>query len=115
MPDGERQVSPEAYERNLRQLVLQLKGTGAKVIWATTTPVPEGAAGRHGADAPLYNGIANKIMDENRVVIDDLYTFALPQLTKIQQPKNVHFSTEGSEALAKRVAASIEAVLAQKK
>jgi hypothetical protein len=33
--------------------------------------------------------------------------FALPRLAQIQQPANVHFTAEGSEALAEQVAASI--------
>ena len=117
MADGQRQVSPEAYEKNLRELVSQLKVTGAKLIWATTTPVPEHVQGvvRHPEDVPLYNGIANGIMDEKTVAIDDLYAFALPQVSTIQRPKNVHFTEEGSEALGRRVAASIEAALTGKK
>ena len=59
----------------------------------------------------LYNAVAKKIMDENNIPIDDLYTFALPRLSEIQRPANVHFTPEGSKALAERVAASIEAVL----
>ena len=95
----------------------QLKVTGAKLIWATTTPVPEQVQGvvRHPEDVPLYNGIANGIMDEKTVAIDDLYAFALPQVSTIQRPKNVHFTEEGSEALGRRVAASIEAALTGKK
>ncbi len=117
MPDGQRQVSPEAYDKNLRQLVAKLRATGAKLIWATTTPVPEHVQGvaRHPEDAFLYNGIAKRIMADNSVAIDDLYGFALPQLSKIQRPQNVHFTDEGSEALARTVVASIEAVLAGKK
>ena len=38
MPDGKRQVEPADYEANLRSLVATLKATGAKLIWATTTP-----------------------------------------------------------------------------
>ena len=41
------------------------------------------------------------------VLTDDLYAFALPQLAKIQRPANVHFTAEGSNALAEQVAASI--------
>ena len=40
MPDGKRQVEPDDYEKNLRTLVAKLKATGAKLIWATTTPIP---------------------------------------------------------------------------
>jgi len=43
-----------------------------------------------------------------------LYSFALPQLAKIQQPVNVHFTAEGSKTLAKQVAASIEAALSRR-
>jgi acyl-CoA thioesterase-1 len=116
MSNGERQVSPEDYDKNLRQLVAQLKATGATLIWATTTPVPEHVKGvlRHPEDVPLYNGIALQIMKANGVLIDDLYGFALPQLSKIQLAQNVHYSAEGSEVLAKKVAASIEEGLAKK-
>ena len=40
MADGKRQVEPEDYEKNLRALVAKMKATGAKLIWATTTPDP---------------------------------------------------------------------------
>src|SRR3954449_12259411 len=40
--DGGRQVPLETYERNLKALVARLQTTGARLIWATTTPVPEG-------------------------------------------------------------------------
>jgi hypothetical protein len=46
-------------------------------------------------------------MDENRIAIDDLYTFALPQLATIQIPVNVHFHGSGSAILAKQVSESI--------
>src|SRR5207245_1524244 len=39
--DGARQVPIETYEKNLAALVTRLKKTGARLIWATTTPVPE--------------------------------------------------------------------------
>ena len=41
------------------------KETGAKLIWRTTTPVPQGAAGRVPGHAAKYNQIAAAIM-ENR-------------------------------------------------
>jgi acyl-CoA thioesterase-1 len=51
--------------------------------------------------------VAGKIMEVNDVPIDDLYAFALPRLSEIQRPANVHFTDEGSAALAAEVAASI--------
>lgn len=116
MPDGNRQVGPEDYEKNLRELVKQLKATGAKLIWCSTTPVPEGklSPARKNDDVVAYNAIARRVMDENGVAIDDLYAFALPQLGDIQQPQNVHFKPAGSAVLAKQVARSIEAALPAK-
>jgi hypothetical protein len=117
MPGGQRQVPPEAYEKNLRELVRELKATNAKLIWASTTPVPGGKLNppRDRADVPTYNAIAGKIMGENQVATEDLYGFALPRLSRIQRPANVHFTEEGSAQLAGQVAASIEAVLARAK
>ncbi len=115
MADGQRQVSPEAYEENLRVLVRRLQATGAKLIWASTTPVPDGKLSpvRHNADVLVYNAIAGRIMGEHRIAVDDLYNFAQPRLAKIQRPTNVHFTAEGSAALARPVAASIEAALSE--
>ncbi|HSB12828.1 MAG TPA: SGNH/GDSL hydrolase family protein [Bryobacteraceae bacterium] len=107
--NGVHQVPADSYERNLRELVKRMKSTGARLIWASTTPVPEGRLSppRHPGDEVAFNAIALRVMKENGVVVDDLYSFALPRLADIQQPANVHFTAEGSEALAKQVAASI--------
>lgn len=117
MSDGKRQVDKEAYDQNLRELVRQLKATGAKLIWATTTPVPEGKLNppRKSADVVAYNAMAAKIMQDNRIAVDDLYGYALPRLKEIQRPANVHYTREGYNVLAKQVAASIESALGGQK
>jgi hypothetical protein len=111
--EGHPQVALPDYEQNLEKIVTRLQKTGAKLIYATTTPVPEGSAGRIPADAGKYNEAALRVMHKHGVAIDDLYTFAQPQLEKIQLPKNVHFSPEGSKVLATEVVKSIEAALAK--
>ena len=115
--DGKHQVPIEEYEKNLRQLVMKLKGTGATLIWASTTPVPEGKLSppRKSEDVIRYNAAAKKIMNENGVVVNDLYTFALGKLKEIQKPVNVHFSDRGSEILAEQVAGVIERELKGRK
>ena len=110
---GKQQVPLDEYEKNLRQLVQQLKKTGAKLIWCATTPVPEGAKGRVPGDEVKYNEAAARVMKENGVAIDDLYAFSASKLRDIQQPKNVHFTAEGSRQLAEVVAAKIEKALAK--
>lgn len=109
MEDGEHQVPIDQYERNLSVLVHRLAQTGAKLIWASTTPVPDGDVSpkRVPADVLEYNAAAAEIMNRRGVQINDLYTFAYEQLNEIQQPVNVHFTEEGSYALGAQVAESI--------
>jgi acyl-CoA thioesterase-1 len=104
---GHPQVSPDDYQKNLETLVAKMKKTGAKLIFATTTPVPDMSAARRMDDEVKYNQIALAVMKQNGVAIDDLYSFCKPRLAEIQQPANVHFKPEGSKALAGQVAASI--------
>ena len=115
MPDGMRQVEPADYEANLRKLVTRMKATGAKLIWATTTPIPDGELNppRKFGQVKEYNDIAERVMKENGVAIDDLNTHITPYLEKMQNPRDVHYSAAGSEHLAKKVAESITQALAK--
>jgi acyl-CoA thioesterase-1 len=112
---GTQQVPPEEYEKNLRTLVKRLKQTNAKLIWATTTPVPPDYKGRIPADVPKYNEIAAKIMKEEGVETDDLFTFITPKLAETQNKADVHYNAKGYDALAGQVAAVIEKALAERK
>jgi len=112
--EGIQQIPIEDYARNLEEMVRRLKKTGATLIFATTTPVPEGSAGRVNGDAERYNRAAVAIMKRHRVLVNDLYAFALPRLDATQRPKNVHFTEEGSRLLAEQVAQSIRASLAKR-
>jgi acyl-CoA thioesterase-1 len=106
------QADPAKYEKQLREIVGKLKRSGAKVIVATTTPYPAGVKPfRAVEDAAKYNEIALRIAKENDLAVDDLYAFALPRLKEIQRPVNVHFTPEGSKALAGEVVQSIRAAL----
>ena len=113
-PDCHQQVPPDEYEKNLRQLVERLQKTGAKLIWRNTTPVPEGSAGRVVGDAVKYNAIAEKVMQENKIPIHDLYAFVRPQQDKIMLSANVHFTKEGYDILAADVVAVIQKTLDSK-
>jgi lysophospholipase L1-like esterase len=114
-PDQGKQVaSLTQYEANLRQIVERLKKTGAKLIWASTTPVPEGSLGRVKSDELKYNETALKVMKEYGVAIDDLHTVVTEGPADMQIPKNVHFTKDGYQILARSVAASIEMALAKR-
>lgn len=111
---GEWQVSAEEYRKNLDTLTQKLKATGARLIWASTTPIPEGAGGRIQGDEVKTNAIAAEVMKKYGVEIDDLYSYVLPHLAKYQKNRNVHFTQEGSAFLAKQVADRILDTLKRK-
>ena len=110
-PAGPQVNDLAAYEKNLREIVAQLKKTGAKLIFATTTPVPEGSSGRVTGDDVKYNEAAMRVMKADGVAIDDLHALAAAKLAEIQRPANVHFTEAGSKVLAGQVAAEIRKAL----
>ena len=104
-PNDPCQADLATYTANLKVIVKKLKATGARLIFATTTPFPEGADGplRDPDDVNTYNDAAVRIMKDNGIAINDLHGFALPQLQTYQQPHNVHFTKHGSNELATAV------------
>lgn len=108
---GHVQVPIADYEKNLRILVERLKATGAKLVFATTTPVPVRTSNRVETDVVAYNAVALKVMAAAGVPVDDLHTFALPRLPQIQRPANVHYTSEGYRELSEPVVAAIRALL----
>jgi acyl-CoA thioesterase-1 len=106
------QVPPDDYRKNMEQIVERLQATGAKLIYATTTPVPAGAANRKAKDGPRYNEIALEIMKAHDIPVNDLFTFATERQNEIQPRRNVHFTPKGSEVLATEVVRHIREALA---
>jgi len=113
MADGKRQVEPADYEANLRTIVAALRKTGARVIFATTTPVPEGRLSppRTFGDVAEYNRIARRVMAENGVAVNDLHAAIAPNLPQHQNARDVHFNAAGSEALGQTVAQAVRGAL----
>ncbi|MDF7823590.1 sulfatase-like hydrolase/transferase [Pontiellaceae bacterium B12227] len=116
-PNDPQQSTPQEYEANLREIVQALRKTDARLVFATTTPVVPGTLNPlRTPEAPVeYNAIAVKIMEENQIRMNDLHAYCLPNLAEWQQPKNVHFTPMGQQALAERVAAVISEELAEEK
>jgi hypothetical protein len=110
--NGTLSVPPVEYERNLEQLVARLTATGARLIWASTTVVPEGEAGRLVGDDIKYNAVAAQVMKRHGIPTDDLYTLTKNFGGKFSAGKgNVHYTREGYARIAKQVAAAIRAEL----
>ncbi|QBG46573.1 SGNH/GDSL hydrolase family protein [Verrucomicrobia bacterium S94] len=102
-PGARIQFSPEEYIQQLELFVKELKRTGAQLVFATTTPIPEDCPGSIiFLDQSAYNEPAKKLMKREGIVINDLYAFALPRMKELMIPRNVHFTAYGSEQLAEQ-------------
>jgi len=107
----------EQYAANLRTLVDQMKKTGAKLVFATTTPVPNGGVlspTRKFDSIEERNKLARAVMAENGVAIDDLYQVVADSKEPILRPGDVHFTPLGYEMLAEAVAAAVAEQLPNK-
>ncbi|MEM7457282.1 MAG: sialate O-acetylesterase [Planctomycetota bacterium] len=112
-PAHPEQSPPDRYREQLEEIVSKLKATGAELIFATTTPVPEGGV-RPFRDPQMiarYNEIALEIMAANEVSVNDLNGLVLPQMDSLMRPVDVHFTPEGSTTLAAQVAEKIKEAL----
>ena len=104
--------SVEEYSRNLEKLVVRMKKTGSRLIFATTTPVPQGEAGRKVGDDILYNKAALTVMRKHKVSINDLHGLMANRMSQFGiRPGNVHFTPEGSMLLAEKVAKALKKAL----
>jgi arylsulfatase A-like enzyme/lysophospholipase L1-like esterase len=108
---GEPAVPLAAFERNLAVITDRLTATGAALVWASATPVPEGREGRRPADVVAFNEAARRIMERRGIPINDLHAAALPRLEEWQLPGTPHFSVAGAAGLAEHVVAAIEPAL----
>ena len=100
--------SIDQYIANLEKIVAELKKTGATLIFATTTPVPENEVGRKVGDDLAYNKAAVGLMKKHGIAVNDLHAVMAGKMdTYGVRPGDVHFKAEGSALLGKEVAKAI--------
>jgi len=106
------------YEANVRSILTQLKDSGTKVIWVTTTPVngewhhATKGFDRWEADVDTYNEVASRVARELDIPINDLFAVVTEAgKNELLTPDGVHFKPEGNEVLGKAVAAKIREML----
>jgi acyl-CoA thioesterase-1 len=115
------QVPITEYERNLRAILEALrKGTSARVIFATSTPILDALhaqrkAGfdRIEADVRRYNAAAVGVMKEKGVPVNDLHQLVEDRGTSLMAGDGTHYTDAGYQVLAAAVARSILAQLVQ--
>ncbi|MCG9793144.1 SGNH/GDSL hydrolase family protein [Flavobacterium algicola] len=110
--NGKQVSSIEVYKKNLVEICNYLKKEfpKAKLIFATTTAVPdEGAEGRIAGDSEIYNQAALEVIASYpSILINDLYSFTKPHAAEWHiAPANVHYNNQGKTAQGKEVAGII--------
>ena len=101
------------YVKRLEEIMGRLEKTGAKLIWASTTPIPDNPAQKQTAASIVEkNALAAEVMKKHGIPTDDLFTAITPHLAKLQNPNDVHFTGEGYDFLGTQVG---EAILGQLK
>lgn len=116
---GTQVASVEAYQENLRAIVQYLNqlAPNAALVFATTTPVPEGATGRVAGDAKRYNTAAFEVLQAfPDIIVNDLFLLTHEhQAQWAVKPGNVHFNDAGQSAQAQAVVEVIEEALLSSK
>lgn len=116
-PEGVRHAPVDRYAENLRRIVARLRRTGARLIWASSTPIPLGGnlrPNRRFADINAYNQAARSVMMEAGITINDLNAAISPWAEALWVPRDLHFIPEGYALLARDVATTVRTALAGK-
>lgn len=97
------------YRQRLEQLIERMRKTGAKLMWASTTPCPDTKDGKYkSAPIPERNTAAAEVINKHGIAINDLFAAITPHLATMQNPDDVHFNARGYDFLGETVAKAIE-------
>lgn len=96
----------QTYRNRMELLIGQLKPTEARLILATTTPVPENL-GYVPGEVEAFNVVAKSLALENHVLVNDLHAAVLDHVHAFLEPDSVHFNEAGNQLLATATVSSI--------
>ncbi len=103
------------YKLRLEQLVARMKQTGATLVWASTTPIPDVPKKKFTAASIVErNNAAAEVMQEHGVLTDDLFAAITPRLAELQNADDVHFSGPGNEFLGEQVAKFLKPLISRR-
>jgi len=106
-PMTEPLTSIEEYVHTLDRIADELARTGARIIFATTTPVRADAVGRTNGEIDQYNEAAARLMKERGIALNDLNGALRPRLNEYVCEDRLHLTDAGSRRCAERVAAAV--------
>ena len=102
--------SVDEYRSNLDSIVQILKSdTDARLIFVTTSYVPENEAGRFKKDPKIYNKAAKKVMRDHSVPVYDIYkkTRFIHKSYGVGKD-DVHYTEKGNQLLAELIIDQLE-------
>lgn len=112
---GKQVSSLDTYRKNLMDICRYLseKHSNSILVFATTTPVPEGEAGRFAEDELNYNRMALEVLaDFPKIKINDLHSYIAPHFKEwTVKPGNVHYNEKGKQEQGNEVARIISGFL----
>ena len=105
----DRGTPADEYGKRLERIVARLQQTGARLVWASTTPIPDDPAQKQTAASIVErNRAAAAIMQRHGIPVDDIFSAVSPRVDELRlPPPNVHFTEAGYEFLGRQVAASL--------
>ena len=109
-------VDVKTYVKYMKLILKELKKTGAKIIFATTTPVSDEKASLCGPMPPAhknediikYNQAVVEAFKNEDIVINDLFSLFLPNKEKYLSEDMIHPNYDGVKLLGTAVAECIK-------
>lgn len=103
----------EEYVHFLSRIIREIRRNGARIIFATTVPVREKGASLDNtgtgkeinydnAWVETYNAAAKKLMEQEHVTVNDLYTLMLARKDCYKCPDGLHLTEEGYRLCAEQ-------------
>ena len=91
----DRRTPSKTYTASLEKIIALLNPQTKKLLWLTSTPVPEGANEYVAGSINRLNSVATPLMQKHNIPVIDLHGYILPKLDEYQLPKNCHFKGDG--------------------
>lgn len=106
-------ANPEKWKAGLCAALglIQEKGNGAKIIWASSTPLKDVAATE---SVKRLNAIAAEVMSENHIPVNDLFKLMDPMNRSTYWVDTFHFNAAATDLQANQVVKNIRETLGSK-
>lgn len=104
-------TSLEEYKRDISKILTELRTTGAKIIWASTTSVDDGNGYSRNADIDIYNKEIEAFMLDEKIEINDLNKLVKENSAAFMGEDKLHLNEQGKQACADAVVKAVSKYL----